>query len=262
MRIALIQMTIETGRRSANLMGALDWIDKACEADPSPDVVVLPAYCDIGWPAAEAAELAEPVGGAFAESLAAKAREMGVHVVAGLTERDGAALYSVAVLFDVDGDVLLRHRKINVPQPERDLYAPGDRLSARRTTWGTVGLQVATDLSAGCLTEALAAMEARVIFAPCAWACRPGRDGPGIQAVAECLAERTTAAPVYLVSANGVGQIDDGTQEPKVLFGGSMVYGPGGQALLVGPENEQALLTVEVPTNADATAEQRTSRGR
>jgi len=248
-RIALIQMAIVPGRRSANLVSALGWIDKACDLDPAPDLVVLPECSDIGWLAPGAAELAEPVGGSFAESVAAKAREMGVHLVAGLTERDGEALYSAGVLFDVDGDVLLRQRKINL-QASDNAYAPGDRLRVRQTAWGRVGIEVSTDLLAGCITDALAAMGARIILSPCAWACKPGDESDGLQAVQGHLAERTAAAPVHLVSVNGVGEIDEGAWRGMTLFGGSMAYGPGGEALLVGPTNEEALLTVDIETGS------------
>ena len=57
MRIALIQMTIETGRRSANLVRALDWIDKACELDKTSAVLLKAAgiseFRAEGWDALE-----------------------------------------------------------------------------------------------------------------------------------------------------------------------------------------------------------------
>ncbi len=261
MRIALIQMAIETGGRSANLVRALQWIDRACDQDPAPDLIVLPESCDLGVAAPDAAAMAEPVGGPFAESLAAKAREMGVHVAAGLTERDVGGLYSAGVLFDVDGDVLLRHRRIHLDPCQRETYTSGDRLRVRQTPWGCVGIQVSADLDLPCLTDALAAMGAALIIVPGAWTCGPGGESSDVRALEACAVERTKTAPVVLVSVNGVGAIEKGPLKDRALYGNSMVYAPGGRELLVGPRHEEAMLTVDVETDGEGPAGRPPSKG-
>ena len=47
-------------------------------------------------------------------ALCQAANDAGLYVVAGLTERVGSRIYNVAVLVDPGGEVLLKHRKINL----------------------------------------------------------------------------------------------------------------------------------------------------
>ena len=262
MHIALVQMTLETGRRSANLVRALGWIDKACDLDPCPDLVVLPACCDIGWLPRDAMNLAGPVGGPFVESLAAKAREMGIHLVAGLNETDAGSLYVAAVLFDPDGDVLLRQRMIDPAASScssaGEAYASGCRLEVRRIPWGCMGLGVATERSEDCLTTALAAMGADLVVAPAAWACDRDRQDAAVSAIRKRVTALMAPRPIALVLANAVGDIDDGAWTGKAFCGGSMAYGPDGRELLVGSGVEQGLLSVEIELGDGASSRRRT----
>ncbi|MBN1345237.1 MAG: carbon-nitrogen hydrolase family protein [Phycisphaerae bacterium] len=263
MRIALAQMRIETGRKSANMVRALSLIDKACDMEPAPDLVVLPECCDLGNLSAESADLVEPVGGTFAESLAAKAREMGVHVLAGLAERHGQAVYSAAVLFDVDGDVLLRQRGISIDSAADGGVVPGDRIQVKRTPFGTLGVQLSADLALDCITKCLRMMGASIVLAPCAWACEPGHEAEQLQRVQGCLARHAGSTGLSIVCVNGVGECDDATASSTVRrYGASLAYGPDGQALLVGPLNEEALLAVDLSSQAETSGGTRVSRGK
>ena len=139
MKVAMVQLRVESSQRSSNLARAMRAIDEAANADPAPDVICLPECCDVGWLAAKASEFAEPGGGTFTESMGLKAREHGVFVVAGGTERDGDRLYNSAVLLDPDGDAILRHRKINIMDVAKDCYAVGDRLGVVASTLQCLG---------------------------------------------------------------------------------------------------------------------------
>ena len=73
MRLALLQLRIRPGARSANLAHALRRFVQAAEKDPPPDLIVLPAWCDgyVGGGVTEA------MAQTFSESLGVAAREWG-----------------------------------------------------------------------------------------------------------------------------------------------------------------------------------------
>ena len=68
-----------------------------------------------------------------------------MYVVAGLTERAGSRIYNAAVLIDPRGQLLLKHRKINLLDIEQGLYSTGDRLAVAETACGVIGVNICAD---------------------------------------------------------------------------------------------------------------------
>lgn len=246
MRVTLVQMRIETGSRSANLTRALRWIERAAEADPAPDLIVLPECCDFGWLADGLVGLAEPDGGTFVESLAAGARELGVWLAAGYTDRRDDCVFNAAALIDPDGDVVLRHRKINLIDVEQGSYAPGEELRTRRTPLGRLALTICADSWIPCITRTAAAMGAKVVVSPCAWACQRGREAANLKHIRSMYADRARESNVYLLGANAVGVVAQGPWKGRIVHGNSLVYGPGGAPLACGPTNEEGLIEADI----------------
>ena len=246
MNVALVQFRVEQSAHSSNLARAMRAIDEAANADPAPDVICLPECCDLGWLAAKASEFAEPGGGTFTESMGLKAREHGVFVVAGVTERDGDRLYNSAVMLDPDGDPILRHRKINIMGVAKDCYAVGDRLQVRDTILGRLALTVCADSWVPHLTQSLAAMGAAAIFSPCAWVCKKGDEAANLEKIEAWYKARTKECDVYLFGANAVGDVTEGPWKGRILHGNSLAYGPGGKRLARGPTNDEAIVRVEI----------------
>jgi aliphatic nitrilase len=60
------------------------------------------------------------------EAVAAAARAHGVVVVLGINERDNGSLYNTQLIFDADGTLLLKRRKITPTYHERMVWGQGD----------------------------------------------------------------------------------------------------------------------------------------
>src|SRR5215475_6243970 len=60
------------------------------------------------------------------ELIAAAAKQAGVVVSIGINERDGGTLYNTQLLFDADGTLLQRRRKISPTYHERMIWGQGD----------------------------------------------------------------------------------------------------------------------------------------
>ncbi len=84
---------------------------------------------------------APTVPGPLTDAVSAAARELGLVVVLGINERDHGSLYNTQLIFDADGTLLLKRRKITPTYHERMVWGQGDGsgLVAVKTRVGRVG---------------------------------------------------------------------------------------------------------------------------
>ncbi len=71
-------------------------------------------------------EEAVVMGGEALQRIAAAARELRLHVLLGINEREGGSLYNTQLLYDDQGTLLLKRRKITPTYHERMVWGQGD----------------------------------------------------------------------------------------------------------------------------------------
>ena len=70
-----------------------------------------------------------------------EARDLGLVVCVGFSERDGDLLYAAELVVDSDGQVALHHRRSRLIEPEAELFSPGSAARAPAVTFiGDVSL--------------------------------------------------------------------------------------------------------------------------
>jgi N-carbamoylputrescine amidase len=131
-KLALVQMRC-VADRNANMAHAEQRIREAAAAGADlvclPELFLSPYFCQ--REDATLFDLAEPIPGPSSEQLSRTAGESGVVVVASLFERRAAGVYhNTAVVFDDDGSMLGRYRKMHIPDDplyfEKYYFTPGD----------------------------------------------------------------------------------------------------------------------------------------
>lgn len=110
MRIAVIQLAVEPGRRAATLQRAVAALESAAEVDPAPDLIVLPTFSDLPDVILERVVLGERFQGPTTAAMSDYARQWGVYVAFGFVERTAEGLGPCIVLLDRDGDVVQSRR--------------------------------------------------------------------------------------------------------------------------------------------------------
>jgi predicted amidohydrolase len=249
--LAMAQMLVEGGLPDRNLQGAKWMIRQA--ADQGCAIVVLPECLDLGWTDPAASQLAQPIPGPHSDLLAEAARQANIYVVAGLTERAGDRIYNAAVLISPEGDILLKHRKINIMEIAQDLYATGDSLAVAETPLGIIGLSICADNFPNSLVfgQALARMGAQLLLSPCAWAMPPEHDNtkePYGELWKTAYTRLTKLYDLTVVGVSNVGWLRGGPWQGYKCIGCSLAVGPGGTILAEGPygDRAEAVLMVEV----------------
>src|SRR4051794_23438073 len=150
---AAVQLSPVLGSREATTAKVCDAI-AACGKRGAgfivfPETVVpyYPYYSFIRPPVSSGAEHMElyeqavVVPSVTTEQVAAAARAAGAVVVLGVTERDHGSLFNTQLIYDADGSLLLKRRKITPTFHERMLWGQGDGsgLRAVDTRVGRVG---------------------------------------------------------------------------------------------------------------------------
>lgn len=261
-KLAMGQMLVEGGLWEANLGRAAGMIGEA--AVEGCRGVVLPECLDVGWTHPSARRLAEPIPGPTSDRLCRAAADAGVWVVAGLTERAGEGIYNAAVLIAPDGEIRLKHRKINILDIAQDLYATGDRLSVVRTPLGTIGVNICADNfpDSLCLGHAIARMGAEVLLSPSAWAVPADHDPVAEPYGGLWKGSYSRLARLYempVIGVSNVGRLSEGPWKGRKCIGCSLAVGGDGQVLAEAPYGETAecltLIEIELtPRRATGTA--------
>jgi len=169
-------------------------------------------------------EDAEAPDGPRHQALANAARTADLAVLGGAIVRDPdtGCRHNTALLLDRDGEVLLRYRKIHLPDEEgfreTSHYDPGDYLPApaRLAGWN-VGVQICSDVNRPQGVSAVAALGAEAILMPRA---TPPESYPRWRRVLRANAVTSCA---YGISVN---RLD------AVMGGPSIAIGPSGDVLL------------------------------
>ena len=243
-KLAMGQILVEGGQVGPNLDRARTTIERA--AEQSCQVVVLPECLDVGWTYPGAKELAQPIPGPSSDFLSQAAQDNGIYVVAGLTERLGERIYNAAVLISPQGEILLKHHKINILDIAQDLYSTGRSLSVVEIPLGVIGLDICADnfSTSHVLGHSLARMGAQVLLAPSAWAVPADQDlslePPVTKDWIDSYTTLTRLFDITIVGVRNVGWLTAGPWKGYKCIGGSLAVGPKGRILTQCPHGVTA----------------------
>ena len=200
---------------------------------------------------------AEPIPGPSTERLGALAKKHGVVIVGSLFERRAAGLYhNTAVVFEADGRLLGRYRKMHIPDDpgfyEKFYFTPGDLgFDPIDTSVGRLGVLVCWDqwYPEGARLMALAGAE--MLLYPTAIGWDPDDDAAekSRQRDAWILSHRghAVANGLPVLSCNRVGHEPSPTDASGIDFwGSSHVLGPQGEVLGEAGTEAAEVLVVDI----------------
>jgi predicted amidohydrolase len=117
-------------------------------AKQKADLVVLPETLTQSRNGLTYFQAVEPIPGPATDYFSELARKHGVHLVAGLVEREEEKhlIYNTAVLIGADGRIIGRYRKVCLPRAEIEAgITPGTEYPVFETSFGKVGLMICYD---------------------------------------------------------------------------------------------------------------------
>ncbi len=202
-------------------------------------------------------DLAEPIPGPSCERLSALARRYGIVLVGSLFERRAAGLYhNTAVVFERDGTLLGRYRKMHIPDDpgyyEKFYFTPGDLgFHPIDTSVGRLGVLVCWDqwYPEGARLMALAGAELLLYPTAIGWDPADPDDERARQRQAWILSQRGHAVanglPVLACNRTGYEPNPEGGRGIE-FWGSSFVAGPQGEILAEAGTDAPEILLCDV----------------
>jgi len=236
-KIAAVQM-------DPKIMGNRDNLDKVLletrtAASNGADLIVFPECALTGYVFAsreEAIPFMETIPGPSIDELATCCQELGVHIIAGLLERDGDRCFNTAVLIGPRG-LVGKYRKNHLPLLGIDRFIdPGDKpFQVYKTPIGNIGIHICYDCNFPESARVMTLLGADILALPTNWPEGRGKIAKYV------INTRAYENKVHLVAADRIGR------ERGVRFIGlSKIVDAWGDILAKGSSDNEEIIYAEV----------------
>ncbi|MDU2065677.1 MAG: carbon-nitrogen family hydrolase [Sporomusaceae bacterium] len=230
MKIAMIQMNIESGAIEHNRQHGLQLTEKAAAA--GAEVIVLPELWTSGYSLRQVESFAEKEDGPTLRGLKRIAQQYNITIVGGsIAYRRDGAVYNHIPVFNGKG-ALTDYQKVHLFSlfKESRFFQSGDKLCLFSIGDWKVGVAICYDLRFPEMFRTLKLKGASVIFVPAEW---PSIRGANWQVLAQA---RAVENQLFICAVNCVGQ-----HKGQPFYGHSLLVGPDGTILAEGDDTEQIL---------------------
>ena len=231
MKIAIAQIFCLSGDREGNFRRIENAIQEA--RSKKAELICFPEMAILGWVNPEAHQLAYPIPGKDANRLCELAKHYKLFICIGLGEKVGDKLFDSVILISDQGELLLKHRKINIlSELMHPPYMPGNTVQTIDTPFGKLGLLICADSFDEKVLQQMKNEKPDLLLIPYGWAKEPeGWPAHGLELqITIQHAAQTIGCPI--IGTNLVGSIAHGPWKGQVFGGQSLAVNAKGQVLV------------------------------
>jgi len=254
-KVAVCQIRCADSDVEGNTLRITRAVEEA--AAKGAQIAAFPETVFIGWVNTAAHQLAQPIPGKFSDVVCRLAKKHRIMISIGLTETVQEGIYDSMILVSSDGEIILKHRKINtMPELMTPPYLQGRKedLSAVDTPLGRVGAMICADSFVDEHHEIMALLKPQLLLIPYGWAADKKEwpaHGKKLEETVSRIAKNVGAG---VVGPNLLGEITCGPWKGKTYEGHSVVADSSGAILALGKDNWEEILVVNVPIRPMRTA--------
>jgi len=251
--VAMAQIACIDGDRSGNFVRIENAVIEAKAG--GAQIVLFPESSVLGWENPAAHQRACPIPGDDSARLASLAKKYGIYLCVGLDEKDGELLYDSCILIDDAGNILLKHRKVNVlPELMTPPYSVGHGVGTVETNFGKIGVMICADSMKEDLVHDMQVKQPDFILIPFGWAAPEEQwpaHGQDLQNVVRRVAT-TVHCPV--IGTDLFGMITNGPWRGQVYGGQSVAVDASGNVIALGRDRDRdvRVFTIAFPIPARA----------
>ena len=244
-KAAICQIFCLDGDRRGNFIRIENAIREA--KDGGAYIACFPETAILGWVNPDAHKRARPIPGEDSNKLCTLAKDYDLHLCVGLAEKRGRRLYDSVVLISNKGNILLKHRKINLlTELMNPPYTPGKNIGIVRTRFGMVGLLICADTHDSKILKRMAGLKPDLLLVPYGYAAEedkwPGH-GRELEKVVTNTARRTKA---FVIGTNLVGEITHGPWKGRIYGGQSVVADKTGRVIIVAKDRDRDINVINI----------------
>ncbi|MGB2863240.1 MAG: carbon-nitrogen hydrolase family protein [Sedimentisphaerales bacterium] len=237
-KVAMCQIFSLDGDRSGNFVRIENAIGEA--KDAGADIACLPETAILGWVNPDGHQRACPIPGEDSDKLCKLAKDYNLYLCIGLAEKEGRRLYDSVVLINNSGNVLLKHRKMNLlTELMSPPYTPGKNIDVVETGFGKIGLLICADTHDSKILKRMAALKPDLLLVPYGYAAAedewPGH-GKELEKVVTNTAKKTGA---FVIGTNLVGEITKGPWKGRIYGGQSVAADRTGRIVSVAKDRDR-----------------------
>ena len=211
------------------------------------EIISFPETVVLGWVNPEAHKRAYPIPGKDSEQLCGLAKKYKTYLCVGLAEKDRAKLYDSTILVDNKGEIILKHRKINIlSELMTPPYTASKEIKIAETKFGRIGLLICADTHKDEILNQMAALEPDILLIPYGYAAEENnwpKHGKELAKVVRKTARKTCAV---VIGTNSVGEITNGPWKGRVFGGQSIIADKNGKTLAIGSDRDRDIKVISI----------------
>ena len=244
-KVAMCQIFCLDGDREGNFVRIENAIIEA--KTKGADIACFPETSILGWVNVDAHERAYPIPGKDSDRLCQLASKYKIHLCVGLAEKNGDKLHDTVILIDDLGNILLKHRKINIlSELMIPSYTPGDKVDIVNTKYGVIGLMICADSFLQDYVDQMASKNPNLVLIPYGWAA-PEDDWPEHSKNLENIVAKVAAkVKCPVVGTDLVGEITKGPWTGQVYGGQSVAVNQDGVVLAKALDRDREIIVFEI----------------
>lgn len=249
-RVAMCQIFCLDGDRSGNLARIENAVREAKQADV--DIACFPETALLGWVNPEAHERAHPIPGKDSDHLCHLAEKYRIHLCVGIAEKQEDRLYDAVILIDDKGQILIKHRKINIlSHLMTPSYTPGRDIRCVETGWGKIGLLICADTFKQDILDQMRKLEPDLVLVPYGWAAKEEEWPQHGQELRKTVSRAARIIKAPVVGVDLVGEITHGPWTGMTFGGQSVAADAEGKIIAVAKDRDREVLVIQVSIEAD-----------
>jgi len=244
-KVGMCQIFSLDGDRSGNFIRIENAVGEV--KDAGADIACFPETTLLGWVNPDAHKRACSIPGEDSDRLCKLAGDYNLCLCIGLAEKEGRRLYDSAVLIDNNGNILLKHRKINLlTELMSPPYTPGESIDVVDTKFGKIGLLICADTHDNKILKRMAALKPDLLLVPYGYAAAENEwpnHGRKLEKVIVNTARKTKA---YVIGTNLVGEITKGPWKGRIYGGQSVAVDKTGRIILVAKDRDRDINIINI----------------
>ena len=249
-KIGIAQIFALDGDRAGNFVRIENAVSEAKAM--GAQIVTLPESCILGWENPAAHERAQTIPGPDSDRICALANRHGVYLCVGLDEKDGDRLFGACILVNDRGELILKHRKVNVlPELMAPPYSVGRGASVVETPLGRIGILICADSFVEELLQETRAANPDIVLIPYGWAAPEDKwpeHGKNLRDTVRSVASKVGCV---VVGTDLVGAVTNGPWSGQVYGGQSILAQEGGKVLHICKDRDKDVVVVKVNVGRD-----------